>query len=225
MRELVAGRIKGLGINDAGVQATHTEPSGKRVVNPYYLRWSGMLGRVTTHGSEVCDDWLYLSKFIRDIQILEERHGISVYDGRKCCLDKDLKYVGNKLYSLDTCLLVPNIVNCLFQDSSTIRGDLPLGVTFRGDLKTDNPLKYRAQISEPFTHKQIRKSFETPEEAHRYWQLVKLEMILSVYQLQDPFVKEALDKRIALLQEDILLGRETKSLLRRDFDKTNTKTS
>lgn len=204
------GFIKGIGINDTNIRAYDYKDTDSAVMNPYYCKWSGVLGRTQTHGSTICDEWLYLSNFVRDIKILEDIHQLSVYTGRACCLDKDLKVLGNKHYSLDTCLLVSNMVNCLFQDSSTIRGELPLGVTLRSDLKGSDV--YRSQTSDPFTHRQTRKSFDCPIKAHRFWQETKLKFVKQVYDLQNEIVKDALMQRILILEHDLDLNLETHSL-------------
>lgn len=54
-------------------------------------------------------------------------------------LDKDILVPDNKIYSEDTCVLVPCEINMLLTLRQNKRGDLPLGVTQRGK-------KYRAQL-------------------------------------------------------------------------------
>ena len=206
----IEGLVKGIGINDLGTPATYTLANGKRTFDPYYQRWAGLLGRTATHGSFVCDEWKLFSNFVSDIKEMEVIHNRSVFDGKDCCLDKDLKYFGNKLYSRENCLLVSNMVNCLFQDSSTIRGSLPLGVTYRADLKSKDV--FRAQISDPFTHIQTRKSFDCPVKAHRFWQETKLTFVLNVAEAQDPIVKKVLLDRADILRHDLEMNRETLSL-------------
>lgn len=48
----------------------------------------------------------------------------------KMCIDKDILIHGNKIYSADNCLLVPNRINSLFAKSGIIRGNLPIGVSY-----------------------------------------------------------------------------------------------
>jgi len=45
-------------------------------------------------------------------------------------LDKDILFSGNKVYSPDTCCLVPMEINQVFLDSAAARGDLPQGVNW-----------------------------------------------------------------------------------------------
>ena len=48
--------------------------------------------------------------------------------GEKMCLDKDILYKGNKIYSRDTCIFVPQRINALFTKSDKTRGKNPIGV-------------------------------------------------------------------------------------------------
>ena len=45
------------------------------------------------------------------------------------CLDKDILYKGNKVYSRETCIFVPQRINTLFTKRDKSRGDTPIGVT------------------------------------------------------------------------------------------------
>jgi hypothetical protein len=45
-------------------------------------------------------------------------------------LDKDILYKGNKIYSPDTCVFVPQEINALFVKNDANRGDLPIGVFY-----------------------------------------------------------------------------------------------
>ena len=49
--------------------------------------------------------------------------------GEKMCLDKDIVYKGNKVYSRETCIFVPQRINKLFVKSDKARGDNPIGTT------------------------------------------------------------------------------------------------
>ena len=48
--------------------------------------------------------------------------------GEKMCLDKDILCKGNKVYSRDTCIFVPERINILFIKNNKNRGDAPIGV-------------------------------------------------------------------------------------------------
>lgn len=53
--------------------------------------------------------------------------------GQKMCLDKDILVKGNKVYSKETCVLVPHSINALFIKADEIRGDCPIGVYYFAD--------------------------------------------------------------------------------------------
>ena len=51
--------------------------------------------------------------------------------GEKMCLDKDILKKGNKIYSRETCIFVPQRINTLFTKCNNSRGKSPIGVTPR----------------------------------------------------------------------------------------------
>ena len=55
--------------------------------------------------------------------------------GEKMCLDKDILHKGNKIYSRDTCVFVPQRINKLFTKADNSRGNDPIGVS---DLPSGN---------------------------------------------------------------------------------------
>ena len=48
--------------------------------------------------------------------------------GEQMCLDKDILCKGNKVYSRETCIFVPQRINLLFTKRDNDRGDCPIGV-------------------------------------------------------------------------------------------------
>ena len=48
--------------------------------------------------------------------------------GETMCLDKDILHKGNKIYSRETCIFVPQKINSLFVKSDKARGSNPIGV-------------------------------------------------------------------------------------------------
>ena len=48
--------------------------------------------------------------------------------GEKMCLDKDILCKGNKVYSRETCIFVPERINLLFVKSDNARGNNPIGM-------------------------------------------------------------------------------------------------
>ena len=49
--------------------------------------------------------------------------------GEVMCLDKDILVKGNKIYSPETCVFVPNEINLLFVKRDKSRGNNPIGMT------------------------------------------------------------------------------------------------
>ena len=48
--------------------------------------------------------------------------------GETMCLDKDILHKGNKIYSRDTCIFVPQRINTLFVKRDNDRGNEPVGI-------------------------------------------------------------------------------------------------
>ena len=69
----------------------------------------------------------------------------------KMCLDKDILIKGNKIYSPETCVFVPNRINVLFTKSNKIRGEYPIGVNY---CKRGNKLQVNCNIYENGKKKQ-----------------------------------------------------------------------
>ena len=53
-------------------------------------------------------------------------------------LDKDILCKGNKIYSRETCIFVPQRINSLFIKRDKLRGDYPIGISYH---KRDNILE------------------------------------------------------------------------------------
>lgn len=51
-------------------------------------------------------------------------------ENQTMCLDKDILFKGNKVYSPETCIFVPMTINSLFLKNDASRGDLPIGVHY-----------------------------------------------------------------------------------------------
>lgn len=134
--------IQGVGINDIDYTASisiDVEGTKKKVWRcPIVVMWRSMINRCysinhqKTHptyiGCSVCEEWLTFSNFKKwvDIHYREGWH-----------LDKDLLVKGNKVYSPDTCCIVPRDVNQIVVHK--MKGELPLGVAYEADRG-----KYRA---------------------------------------------------------------------------------
>lgn len=143
------------------------------VENKIYDAWHNMLSRCyfaklhnkypTYIGCSVCDEWKILSNFAN-------WHKINYVEGFN--LDKDILFVGNKIYSPETCRYVPPYLNTLLTNKENGRGDLPLGVS----LRNRNKKKYMTSCSNGYM-KHINRSFETIEEAVAWYTTFKKKII------------------------------------------------
>lgn len=109
-----------------------------------YKVWHSMMKRCysikyqeyqpTYKGCTVCEEWHFYGDFKKwfDTNYYEVENEVMH-------LDKDILVKGNKVYSPNTCIFVPQSINCLFSEHDT---EISRGVTFRKDTK-----KYTAHIS------------------------------------------------------------------------------
>lgn len=106
-----------------------------------------------------------------------QEHGYYNKDtsGKYWNLDKDLLVRGNKVYSPETCIFVPHRVNCLLTTRLAGRGSLPLGVYFEGKVG-----RFRANCQINTGKPKFLGYYDSPEEAHKAWQLAKAERIRGV---------------------------------------------
>lgn len=97
-----------------------------------YQTWKNMLRRC--YGDEqfayrdviCCDEWLLYENFYEWLHSQENFD--KWYNNKKWHLDKDILIKGNKIYSPNTCCLVPHNVNLLFTKKNIDRNGLPIGV-------------------------------------------------------------------------------------------------
>ena len=100
-----------------------------------YKDWYGMLSRcydvsykdkyTTYKNCEVCEEWHNFQNFAK----WYDENFYEIEDHRME-LDKDILFKGNKVYSPETCVFVPNRINSLFIKSNAKRGDYPIGVSY-----------------------------------------------------------------------------------------------
>ena len=107
--------------------------NGKRT--RVYSTWYSMMQRCydekihekepTYIDCEVCNEWLCFQNFAK--WYYDNYYEIK---GQKMCLDKDILYKGNEIYSPDTCVFVPNNINMLFVKCNNKRGEYPIGICY-----------------------------------------------------------------------------------------------
>ena len=141
----------GVGINDFEGQVNI---NGKKIKS--YQVWKNMLARCysekihnkrpTYIGCLVCDEWLYFSNFKK---WFDENYRWDLDEkGLRPCLDKDLLVEGNKMYSPETCIFIPNKVNGFLTNKQLNNVSGYAGIGF---FKISN--KWRVQIKDFTTNK------------------------------------------------------------------------
>lgn len=111
-----------------------------------YKHWSNLLlrcynkyhlaKRPNYRESYVCKEWLNFQNFAKWFY---ENYKVFVI-GEEPHIDKDILIKGNKIYSPNTCCIVPKEINMLLLKSEKSRGAMPIGVRKNGR-------KYVASIS------------------------------------------------------------------------------
>ena len=120
-------------------------------------------------GCKVEDYWL---NFQHMCEWLEDNY----YEipGETMHLDKDILCKGNKIYSRDTCIFVPQRINSLFVKRDNDRGDCPIGVT-------PNLLgNYVVQCSDRYGKQIYLGIYSTKEEAFSVYKNYKEKLIKDV---------------------------------------------
>lgn len=106
-----------------------------------YIAWSSMITRCYSKLTEqnknfyykyqnvsVCKEWLLYETFY---EWLHSQDNWDILKDSKFEIDKDILIKGNKVYSPETCCLVPHNVNTLFIKCDKLRGNYPIGVTYK----------------------------------------------------------------------------------------------
>lgn len=116
------GLVYGVGVND--LLCTRKTPS--------YQAWTSMLERCYSSkyqnkgraylGCSVCEEWLLFSNFKEWFDNPKNNYQQGFH------LDKDILMKGNKIYSPDTCSIVPASINSLLTNRRNHRGKYPVGV-------------------------------------------------------------------------------------------------
>lgn len=151
-----------------------------------YQAWKGMIYRCfdektkekqpTYKNVSCCKDWLLFENFYEWLHSQENFENL--YNQTKWNVDKDIIIKGNKVYSPDTCCLVPNNVNSLFIKKDNYRGDLPIGVK-------KSHKSFMARCSNPITeNREYLGSYSTPYYAFLAYKKRKEEIIKDVAQME-----------------------------------------
>ena len=129
----------------------------------------------------VCEEWHNFQNFAEwyynnYYSVNEERMEI----------DKDILYKNNKIYSPQTCIIVPQRINILFVKSDKIRGDYPIGVH-----KHKNGT-YVTQCDFNDSRKRYLGCYSTIEEAFNVYKMEKERYIKQVADEYKSYIPEKL---------------------------------
>ena len=151
-----------------------------------YSIWATMLKRCfyknlkdsqpTYRNVTCCDKWLLFENFY---DWLHSQENFKQWENNKrYALDKDIIIKNNKIYSPETCCVVPQNVNCLFLKREAERGDLPIGVRRNGNL-------FSACCHNPFANKTERLgAYQTIDDAFQAYKRYKEYLIKQVAQIE-----------------------------------------
>ena len=165
------------GVGYLGEGKYKTRENGKQT--KCYDTWNNMLERCyepkfqerqpTYKECEVCEEW-------HNFQIFAEWFEDNYYEipGEVMCLDKDILIKGNKIYSPETCVFVPEKINLLFIKSDNSRGNDPIG---SHQLPSGN---YRVRCSNGYGKYINLGTYSTPQEAFRVYKQYKEKVIKEV---------------------------------------------
>ena len=151
-----------------------------------YAMWMNMLKRCfykkikdkqpTYKKAICCNEWLLFDNFyawLHNQENFEQWKSSNRY-----ALEKDILVKNNKIYSPDTCCIVPQNVNCLFLKRKADRGDLPIGVRRNGKL-------FSACCHNPFTNKAERLGiYQTIDDAFQAYKRYKEYLIKKVAEIE-----------------------------------------
>lgn len=127
-RKIQLNTIMGYGTNDSDYLTQYPSLSGTNLMCLYYQAYCDMFKRVYNGkrvwyiGCSVSSEWRLFSEFRQFLINNNYQKGMVV--------DKDIKIVGNRVYSPDHCLIIPQELNKFFNNSISSCGDHPTGVHF-----------------------------------------------------------------------------------------------
>ena len=114
----------------------------------------------------VCEEWHNFQNFA---EWMEDNYDPEIMQGWQ--LDKDILFKGNKIYSPDTCRLVPAEINDTLKNVK-VHNNILVGVSY--NIKNNN---YRTWLPR---NKKGKRNFKTPEEAFQRYKTTREEYIKEV---------------------------------------------
>jgi len=171
VRSLYDKTVCGLGYTGEGIY----NGSENGVRTKRYVAWGTMLKRCYSEvlhgrqpsyiGCSVCEEW-------HNYQTFSKWYCENIYqvNDEIMQLDKDILHKGNKVYSPENCVFVPQRINLLFLKREASRGEYPLGI-----VPSPNHKKFTASC-----HEINLGTFNTIEEAFSAYKNCKENLIKQV---------------------------------------------
>lgn len=183
-RKFIIGQIKNpydktkYGVGYIGV-GRHKSRYDSITQNPYYTTWTYMLERCyseklrykhpTYDDCYVCDEWHNFQIFADWCEI----NYYSTHDNKRMHIDKDILVKGNKIYSPEACMIVPQRINMMFMTKTrSVDVDLPQGIRrYRNVFMSEYNTKYLGAyktIEEAIEKYMVEKRIHIKEVADEY---------------------------------------------------------
>jgi hypothetical protein len=141
------------------------------VITREYGLWNAMLNRcysASVHERAPTYGFCTVDDSFLDFQQFAAWCNAQVGFGSGGELDKDLLVKGNKRYSSDTCVFLPNPVNMLLINSRASRGEYPVGVSFHKPAQ-----RLRVQVGIGHGKSIVVGYYDDPIEAHLAYKQAK----------------------------------------------------
>ena len=161
----------------------------------YYIIWHDMLKRCydpKVHERHPTYKGCEIENYLLNFQHMGEWIKDNYYEvpGEQMCLDKDILCKGNKVYSRETCIFVPQRINKLFTKRDNLRGDNPIGVS---DLPSGN---YRVDCNNGYGKQIPLGTYSTKEEAFQVYKQYKEKVIKEVIDSYEGKIPEPFYSRL-----------------------------
>ena len=208
----VKSKVYGVGVDDTDYKKECRVVKGGRSTIIWYCeifsRWKNMLRRCYTNGDPcysdvvVCDDWLYFSNYKNWFDGLDK-------PPYEFDVDKDILQGISRVYSPETCLLLPRRINSFLGINSK---NVP------GSYFEKSRGLYQAYCTDVDGKRKNLGRYKTELEAHKRWQefkIVQIDELAKIYKDDTyldprviPILKDIADK----INDDLLNDRVTKNL-------------
>ena len=154
-----------------------------------YIIWHGMLKRCydpKLHKKESTYKGCTVEEYLLNFQHMGEWINRNYYEipGEKMCLDKDILCKGNKIYSRETCVFVPQRINLLFTKRDNDRGNSPIGTT------PNSSGNYIARCNNGYGGRDCLGTYLTEEEAFQVYKQYKENVIKEVIDSYEGIIPE-----------------------------------